>query len=225
MKKISYLCTTNGLIKIHNMKKVIFALLTVMICSLSFECNAQNNKALEKAIKKEYKAKMKEYKKGGWKIFGTSRTLEVELLMHYEALTKEGVHEIPANAESSSKNMGRDKLLMNACTYYAREAGQTVKGRIVEDMGSNITPEEAAEFEHFYEAFEAAVEKEIKGELKPSYTVYREVKKGEGTIFEFEAIFLVDEDAATQARIRAFENAARESEMALKYAEKISDFI
>lgn len=207
------------------MKKMILAMVAVVICSLSFECNAQNNRALEKARKKEYKEKMKTYKKGGWEIFGSSRTLDVALLTHYEALTKEGVHEIPANTESGSKNIGRDKLLMNACTYYAREAGQTVKGRIVEDMGSNITPEEAAEFEHFYEAFESAVEKEIKGELKLSYTVYREVKKGEGTIFEFEAIFLVDEDAATQARIRAFENAARESEVAQKYAEKVSDFI
>lgn len=51
--------------------------------------NAQN-KALEKALKKEYKTKMKEYKKEGWKVFGTSRSLEVALLTHYDKLTTLG---------------------------------------------------------------------------------------------------------------------------------------
>jgi len=207
------------------MKKVILALVAILVCSMSFEATAQNNKALAKARKKEYKAKMKEYQKGGWEIFGSSHTLDVALLTHYEALSKEGVSEIPATTESTSKNIGRDKLLMNACTYYAREAGSVIKGRIVEDMGSNITPEEVAEFEHFYEAFESAVEKEIKGELRLSYTVYRKIKKAGTEMYEFEAIFLIDQEAATQARIRAFEAAARESEVAQKYAEKVSEFI
>ena len=37
--------------------------------------------------------------------------------------------------------------------------------------------------------------------------------------------FLVNESAATQARIRAFENATKESEAAQKYAQKVSEFI
>lgn len=207
------------------MKKVIFALVAIMVCTITFDATARNNNALKKAQKKEFKAKMKAYKKGGWEIFGSSHTLEVALLTHYDALSKEGVSEIPATTESTSKNIGRDKLLMNACTYYAREAGSVIKGRIVEDMGSNITPEETAEFEHFYEAFESAVEKEIKGELKLSYTVFRQIKKGETNMYEFEALFIIDEEAATNARIRAFENAARESEVAQKYADKVSEFI
>ena len=207
------------------MKKMILAIAAIIVCGMAFDCNAQYSKQLEKQRNKEYKQKIKRYQKEGWQVFGTSHTLEVALLTHYEALMKEGVAEVSAQTESTSKNIGRDKLLMNACTYYARTAGSTIKGRIVEDMGSNITPEEAAEFEHFYEAFESAVEKEIKGELRPSYTVYRTIKKGETTMYEFEALFLIDEAAATQARIRAFENAARESEVAQKYAEKVSDFI
>ncbi len=207
------------------MKKFIFAIVAIIVCTMSFDATAQSNKALQKAQKKEYKAKMREYKKGGWEIFGSSHTLNTVLLTHYEELSKEGVSEISATAESTSKNIGRDKLFMNACTYYARESGSIVKGRIVEDLGSIITPEEATEFEHFYEAFESAVEKEIKGELKLSYTVFRQIKKGETDIYEFEALFLVDEEAATQARIRAFENAARESEVAQKYAERVSEFI
>jgi hypothetical protein len=37
--------------------------------------------------------------------------------------------------------------------------------------------------------------------------------------------FIINEDAACKARIRAMENAARESEAAQKYAQKVSDFV
>lgn len=207
------------------MKKVILALVAIMICAVTFDATAQNNKALEKALKKEYKKKMKEYKKEGWQIFGSSRTLEVALLKHYEALNNEDVREVFATTTSTNQNIGSDKLEMNAATKYAKQAGMRVKGRIVEDMGSVITPEEAQEFEHFYEAYEAAVDKEIRGELKLSYSLYRKAKVGDKDGYEFRAYYLVDEESATRARIRAFENAARESEVAQKYAEKVSDFI
>ena len=41
---------------------------------------AQNNKALGKARKKEYKEKIKTYNKEGWKLYGSSRSVEVALL-------------------------------------------------------------------------------------------------------------------------------------------------
>ena len=37
--------------------------------------------------------------------------------------------------------------------------------------------------------------------------------------------FIVNEDAATKARIRAYENALKESAAAQKYAEKVSAFV
>ncbi len=40
-----------------------------------------------------------------------------------------------------------------------------------------------------------------------------------------QVFFIIDEDAATNARIRAYENALRESEAAQKYASKVSEFI
>ena len=56
------------------MKRIIVFLMA--ICMMVPYAEAQNNKALRKALKKEYKAKMKEYKKGGWQIMG-SRSLDV----------------------------------------------------------------------------------------------------------------------------------------------------
>lgn len=70
------------------MKKIIMLLMA--LCMVLPAMNAQNNKALKKALKKEYKVKMKEFKKGNWTLYGSSRSLDVALLNHYAKLNKEG---------------------------------------------------------------------------------------------------------------------------------------
>jgi hypothetical protein len=109
----------------------------------------------------------------------------------------------------------------SACTTYAREAGSNLKGRVVSDITGDGT-EAAGEFDHFYAAYESLVEKEIKGELQESFSVIRD--NGDDT-FEMQSYFIVNESAATRARIRALDNAAKESEAAQKYAQKVSDFV
>lgn len=185
--------------------------------------NAQN-KALEKALKKEYKTKMKEYKKEGWKVFGTSRSLEVALLTHYDKLTtlgENGYEAVGICARYKSDNVGHQAAINNACNTYARNAGSAVKGRVVSDMASN-GDDTSSEFDHFYAAYETLVEKEIKGELQESYSIYKTLGNGEKTM---QTYFIVNEDAATKARIRAYENALKESEAAQKYADKVSQFV
>ena len=178
-----------------------------------------------KQQKKEYKQKVKEYTKGGWKIMGSSNTLEMKLLNHYEELEKEGVAEVTGYATSTNKNIGKDKLAMSASTAYAQMIGSNIKGRVVEDMGSNLTTEELNEFEHFYSAYENKLKAEIRGELRPSYTIYRETTIHGKPAFEFETHYLLDEAGASRARIRAFENAAKESAIAQMHADQISKFI
>ena len=210
------------------MKKTIQFLLVI---GMLFACpvvNAQN-KALEKALAKEFKLKKKELEKGKWTIYGTSRSLDVALLKHYEKMNEnENVHEIVGVATAfSSKNVGKQVATNNACNAYARQAGSHVKGRIVSDMANNAD-DVSAEFDHFYAAYESMVEKEIKGEMFESFSIIRETgvdKKTGKTIYEMQTFFLVDEDAASAARIRAFENALRESAAAQKHAEMVSKFI
>ena len=210
------------------MKKTIQFLLVI---GLLFACpvvNAQN-RAMNKALKKEYKLKKKEFEQGKWVIYGTSRSLDVALLKHYEKLNEnENAHEIVGVATAfKSKNIGKQVALNNACNLYARQAGSHVKGRIVSDMANNAD-DVSAEFDHFYAAYESLVEKEIKGEMKESFSIIRETGKEKKTgaiIYEMQTFYIVDEDAASAARIRAFENALRESAAAQKHAEMVSKFI
>lgn len=203
------------------MKKLIMIIMAMVLAVPAM--NAQN-KILQKAMKKEYKTKMKQYNKEGWKLFGSSRSLDVALLKHYdklETLGDNGYEVVGICAKYKSDNVGHQAAINNACNTYARNAGSHVKGRVVSDMASNgVDP--SAEFDHFYAAYESLVEKEIKGEMQESYAIYRDLGKGEKTM---QVYFIVNEDAATKARIRAYENAMKESEAAQKYATKVSEFI
>lgn len=209
------------------MKKLFVCLMAICL-GISFNASAQSKtiaKQKAKQEKKEYRQKVKKYKKEGWDIFGSSHTLEMCLLEHYEALEKDGVTEVTGFATSASKNIAKDKLMMSAATAYAQQIGSYLKGRIVEDLGSVVSTEEMEEFEHFYAAYENNVKAEIRGELQPSYTIFRPTEVHGKSAYEFEAHYIVDAAAASKARIRAFQNAAKESAVAQRYAEQVSRFI
>lgn len=205
------------------MKKLLTFLFALLLMAPVAEVQAQN-KALEKALKKEFKAKKKEFKKGDWKIYGTSRSEDVVLLKHFDKLSELGddaVEIVGIASNFKSKNVGVQMAYNNAIVTYAQRAGSHIKGRVASDISGDGTDAEG-EFEHFYAAYEREVEKEIKGELEPSFTVIRD--NGDGT-YEMQSYFIASESAASKARIRAYENAMKESQAAQKYATKISEFV
>lgn len=211
------------------MKKFIISLIAITLCvgmpTMAQATSKKLQKQVEKETSKQYKKKIKEYKRGGWQIFGTSSTLELALLTHYEKKGAGNLVELHSTATSTSKNIGKEKLAMNACAEYAKLAGSNLRGRIVSDFGSDLTTSEWAEFDRIYGAYENNVQSSIKGELRPSFYLFRVVKKDNTSFLEFEGYYLIDQESATKARIRAFENAARESAVAQRYARRISEFI
>ena len=204
------------------MKKLVLMLMAVtMMLPMA---NAQElTKQQAKAVKKEVSKKMKEYKKKGYEIFGTTLTLETKLTQHFTQMWAKGdqVVEVPGFSQAKSRNLALNAAQNSAAARYATSAGQLVKGRVLSDEALN-TGDLSAEFDKFYAAFEGKVQQEIKGELRPSFSVAKQ--NDDGTI-SVEAYYIVDEDAASRARIRAFEISKNESAAAQKYAQKISDFV
>ena len=178
---------------------------------------------MAKERKKEYKTAMKQLKSGKWKPLQVGRSVEVLLLEYYSKLESFGErgYGLTGEGKVGVKSSGEILTFNNAAYKYAQLCGEKIKGRMLRDM-SNNEADIQNDFSKFYNAYETLVEKEIKGELKASFTVYRELPKGG---YEFQTYFIIDEDAATNARIRAYENAARESEAAQKYAEQVSKFV
>lgn len=203
------------------MKKLIFL---VLFAALLAPVPTQAKTPLEKALKKEYKQKMKEYKKEKWKLFGSSRSLDVALLRHYDRLNElgeDGREIVGVSSRTKSKNIGKQMAYNNACLTYAQQAGSSVKGRVISDLSGDGV-DAVAEMDHFYSAYERLVEKNIKGEMEESYSIIHD--NGDGT-FEIQTFFIVSESAASKARIRAMEDAMKESEAAQKHAAKISSFV
>ena len=206
------------------MKKLFAIMLAICVSLGGVAYGASTSKQLQKARDKQKKEKMKQFKKEKWTVFGTSQTIEVALLSHYDKLEKLGddAHEIVGLASNfKSKNVGVATAENKACIEYATEAGSELQGRIATDLfGSGSDPD--GEFDHFYQAFERGVQKEIKGELKKSFSIIHD--NGNGT-FELQTFYIVDESGAQRARMKALEAALKESEVAQKHAEKISDFV
>lgn len=202
------------------MKKLVYAILALALMVPSV---ASAKTALEKAREKAHKEKLKEYKKDGWKPLG-SKTLEVDLLEHYDRLNKLGAdgHEVEGiSTRTKSINTGKQMAINNAVVTYGQEAGSTLQGRVVADMSASGI-ETDGEFENFFAAYERLVEREIRGEMQPSFTIMKD--NGDGSM-EIRTYFIVEESSAQKARLRALEEAMKNSQVAADHAEKISDFV
>lgn len=208
------------------MKKLSVILMFVLSMTMIMP-SCSTTSQLEKARKRQVAQKMKEFKREGWKIYGTTRSLEVALLEFYEALQSEDVNEYMGEASAFvSKSVGSQTALNSAAIKYSQTASSVLRGRVIREMFGDAD-EIPAEFDKFYSAYENRVEKEIKGELKPSFSVIRSKGKNEKgqEIFEMQTYCLVNESAASKARLRALEDAMKESEAAQKYAKKVSEFV
>ncbi len=204
------------------MKRIFAAIMALAILLCPTYADAAS-KQLEKARNKELKTKLKEYKKGKWEILG-SHTLEVALAEHYDKLNSlgdDGQEYEGISTQTKSKNTGKQMAINNAVVTYAQTAGSTLKGRVVSDLsGSGVSTD--AELENFYAAYERLVEKEIRNEMQPSYTI---IRTNPDNTYEIRTYFIVSESAASKARVRALENAAKESAAAQSMAEKMSEFV
>ena len=200
------------------MKKIIMFLMAAFMLSV-VPATAQE---LSKSGKKALKAKVKEFNKEGWKIFGSTSTLDYALERHMIKMQSEDAIEVPGTASSfKSKNVGKQMALNSAMTYYASMMDSEIKGKVVSDMQGDGEFSET-EFEKFYAAFKRSVETTIKDELKESFSIIRD--KGNGTS-EMQTFFIVDKKAASQARVRALEQAGKESVAAQLYAKVVQKFI
>lgn len=202
------------------MKKLIYAFLALAFIMPTI---ATAKSPLEKAREKVYREKLKEYKKEGWKPLG-SKTMELILLEHYDKLGKLGSdgHEVEGiSTKTKSINTGKQMAINNAVITYAQEAGSTLQGRVIADMSANGA-DTAGEFENFFAAYERLLEKEIRGEMEPSFTIMKD--NGDGT-YQIRTYFIVVESSAQKARLRALEQAMQNSQVAAEHADKISQFV
>lgn len=191
--------------------------------SLIVAFGAVNAANPEKVAQKYAKKQAKQFAKEGWRVDGIF-TLEEVFYSYRKALMEEGNYQltgiVSGNTSTKTINQAKQWAATNAAITYAKEAGMSMKGRIVASQHA-AAGDEAASDDSFFEAYEAQVQKEIKGELKMSFGLYREKPTG----IEYTAYYIVNEDKASKARMRALENLKKENDFARKHAEDLSKFV
>lgn len=208
------------------MKKLyVFLLAVISLAMFMPSCGSTNS--LEKARQNMANQKLKELKKAGWEIYGTSKTLEVALLDFYSQLDDDDAIELVGEALTTDKHLGSTKALKAAQEKYAESARSTLEGRMKDEMSSEIDNGDPKEWEHFYASYKSEVAKEMNGQIKPCFTIIRNVGKNSKGVdkFEMQTYCVVNEVAASNARQRAYVMSARENDMVSKYGLQISNYV
>ncbi|MBO5893587.1 MAG: hypothetical protein J6Q31_04935 [Alistipes sp.] len=173
---------------------------------------------ISKASKKVVKTNAKQFEKEGWSLDGTG-TFSSVLTAHYAKLDSGEAIELTGNANAKqSLNLAKTNARNNAINEYAEYARSMVRARINTDL-IDLNNEQR---ENFVAGYERLVIKELNGELKPSFYMYK--RNNDGT-YEMRAFFIVDESAAAAANKKALEAAAEEMGIARKYADEVSNFV
>jgi hypothetical protein len=203
--------------------KILIRMMMLSLFCICLSVQAQSDRKYRKTMEKVYKAKTKELKKQKWLISGTSLTLDAAVMRHLRTLSSdENNKELIATVSMcQSLNVCRSNALNNALVEYAQNAGSYVRGRIVSDLFNNSSAEAPEEFDKFYAAYERLVSAEVKGELEFSLAL----EKNNGTGKSYQAWYIINEDKAMQARLRAMQRAAEESRLAQEYAGRVSRFV
>ena len=203
-----------------NMKQ-LFTLLAAALLSLA-TLNAQNGAAAApgrkeiKEARREAKAADRQLRMGGYKQVELGST--VSRLEQFFLKTAAGCRQVVGTADGCmSLNLAKLTALSNAANEYAVLEGGEVRGRIV-SSATNLSGQQA---DDLVASFERLVEKEIRGELVPYVTCYRE----RGGLYETRIYCLVDIDTALKARRHALEVALEEHALAEKYGSLVSDWI
>ena len=198
-------------------------LLFLSFCVMSCSSTKNSDSVYDKVMEKQYKDKQKELNKDGWKVATTTFTLDAALMRYYRALNEsENNKPIVASVEMcKSMNVCKSSALNNAIIEYAQGASSHVRGRITSDMFNNASAPSPEEFDKFYAAYERLVSAEIKGELE----FMLDLQKENGSEKSYQAWYIVNEEKAGKARIRAMQRAFEETKIAQEYANQVANFV
>lgn len=198
-------------------------MLLLFCISLMSNVQAQSDRKYRKTMEKAYKVKLKELKKQKWQVSGVSFPLEAAVMTHFRTLHgDEDKQELIVNVSMcQSLNVCKSTALNNALIEYAQNAGSYVRGRITSDMMNNASAGEPEEFDRFYAAYERLVSAEIKGALEFSLGLEKKNSSGRS----YQAWYIIDENRASKARLRAMRRAMEETRLAQEYAGQVSQFV
>ncbi len=201
------------------MKKIFMysLLLLTMVFGASATVMAQS-----KALQKDVKKRVKELKKEGWTMLGSTTTMDYAVLKYrtYIEGDEDNRIELIGIAVGSNPKIGRENAVMTGIANYAARAKAQVVGKIKSLMSSDASKVSDEEIDKFGAAYESGVNTKISGLVKQHFVLVRD-KDGKK---EFNAFMSIDESAAKKAREEAAKEARRKAAVE-DLSEEVEKFI
>ncbi len=204
-----------------NLKQTILTLLSIVFLT---NVIVAQNKALQKAQEKQFKTKMKEFKAEGYKIGSSVNSLDVALLEFYEKLKDNKNQQwVVVTENCPTENLCNIKAQNDAYAQYATQASANVKGRIDQEFKADASPNavDKTAIDKFYAGYEILVSKNIAGAVKKQFAVYKQTANG----YKYQTFFLINVEAAENARLDAAKRALEETKVNQEWGNKIQNFI
>lgn len=195
------------------MKKIILILVAAAIAVTSV--SAQSKKDQQVAKSKATDAAKNLKKEKFQTLDGASPYYDLEDIYLQE---RAGKTVLIGTGTGKSLKMARIEASSDARNQYATNSSAMVKGRIV----NNDTKLGDEEINDLISSYETLVLEEIKNVLKEALVLKKENKNGN---VEVRSFWLVDIEAAHEARMKALKNAMDELQMTQKYGSEVSNWI
>lgn len=201
------------------MKK--FFMYSLLLLTMVFGASA-TVMAQSKALQKDVKKRVKELKKEGWTMLGSTTTMDYAVLKYrtYIEGDEDNRIELIGIAVGANPKIGRENAVMTGIANYAARAKAQVVGKVKSLMSSDASKVSDEEIDKFGAAYESGVNTKIAGLVKQHFVLVRD-KDGKK---EFNAFMSIDESAAKKAREEAAKEARRKAAVE-DLSEEVDKFI
>lgn len=188
----------------RSIAKLLLIVLLFVPLTITAQAGSPSKKHLAQA-----KAKERELRADGWKLYGKADTLMNALLFHYVKLEGmgEGSHEIFGVASQTNSAQMDDlfsQIELQAKSVYVKQRHSYIVSKAVTELGLSAGGRD--EFERFYSASRLNAEGVVRNELKKSYALIRKTADG---LTEIMVFYIVSPDEAAHSNIQAFRDRSK----------------
>ncbi len=196
----------------------------VMLVFAVFFAGVTVANAQSKALKKDVEKRAKELKKEGWKLQGSTATLEYVLTKYRMYMEEDEENRIALLGVAVSKNakIGRDNAVLNGISDYASREKASIVGKMKSVASSDASKASAIEeIDKFGAAYETSINVQIPSLIKQHFTLVRTNKDGN---MEFNVYMSIDQKEAKEAQRKAAEEARKQAALG-KLSEDVKSFL
>jgi hypothetical protein len=146
----------------------------------------------KRSLENEVKKKAKEYKKEGFEVAQSSKTLEQALFEHYQKKDQGQFEEYESRVIAKTVSLCQQKCLNEAQNFIARTLVSKLKFRFLSAYGSDGAAEELKDdVDRFFGALENIGEININGVLTPGFSLLKKMAQSK---YEYRMFFLYNKD-------------------------------